>query len=148
MFDIWKRGVHPFDSLREMTSLMPNTPTSMLIRSNALNSMAPQPRDVVESFVKLSVDAGVNVFTNFDAHNDVGNNNTSRGDGRKKQGGSIRFLSCSHSFPSLFLTIIGSGSSIAHDELLRGLWEAKLEVQFNDRLVGTRGIIEDNETAT
>jgi len=44
---VWKRGVHPFDGLREVTALLPNTPTSMLVRSNSLNSMSAQPRDVV-----------------------------------------------------------------------------------------------------
>jgi oxaloacetate decarboxylase alpha subunit len=73
MFDIWKRGVHPFDFLREQTALLPNTPTSMLVRSNSLNSMGPQPRDVIDSFIKACVNGGINVFTNFDAHNDVRN---------------------------------------------------------------------------
>ena len=49
MFDIWKRGVHPFEALRAMTALMPNTPTSALIRSNSLNSMNSQPKDVVRT---------------------------------------------------------------------------------------------------
>lgn len=70
MFDIWKRGVHPFDELREMTSFMPDTPGSALIRSNGLNAMGNQPKDVVRSFIKLAGAAGVNVFTNFCAHND------------------------------------------------------------------------------
>jgi pyruvate/oxaloacetate carboxyltransferase len=45
----------------------------MLVRSNSLNSMNSQPKDVVDEFVRLSVDAGINVFTNFDANNDPRN---------------------------------------------------------------------------
>lgn len=73
MFDMWKRGVDPFDELREMTSYLPNTPQSALIRSNGLNAMSNQPSDVVDAFIKFSGEAGVDVFTNFDAHNDVRN---------------------------------------------------------------------------
>lgn len=65
--------MHPFEGLRALTSLMPNTPTSCLIRSNSLNSMNSQPADVIDSFIKLSIDAGMNVFTNFDANNDPRN---------------------------------------------------------------------------
>jgi oxaloacetate decarboxylase alpha subunit len=32
--------------------------------------MMNQPKDVVEAFILSAADAGVNVFTNFDAHND------------------------------------------------------------------------------
>jgi oxaloacetate decarboxylase (Na+ extruding) subunit alpha len=70
MFDVWKRGVHPFEELRRMAQHMPNTPGSALIRSNGLNALANQPMDVVDQFIKLAHNAGVNVFTNFDAHND------------------------------------------------------------------------------
>lgn len=73
MMDIWKRGVQPFEELAEMTARMPNTPASMLVRSNSLTSMSLQPKDVVEEFIRLSCQAGMNVFTNFDAHNDPRN---------------------------------------------------------------------------
>jgi hypothetical protein len=36
MFDLWKRGVSTFDSLREQVAHMPNTPSSMLFRSAAI----------------------------------------------------------------------------------------------------------------
>jgi pyruvate carboxylase len=61
MFDLWKRGVHPFDELREMTALLPNTATSMLVRSNSLTSMQSQPRDVVDAFIKACADGGIDV---------------------------------------------------------------------------------------
>ncbi len=70
MFDIWKRGVQPFDALRQQIAYLPNTPTSMLFRSSAINSMMNQPSDVIDAFVKLTVEAGIDVFTNFDANND------------------------------------------------------------------------------
>ena len=70
MFDLWKRGVQPFTSLRNMTKNLPDTPVSALIRSNGLNAMANQPKDVVDAFIGHAAEAGVDVFTNFDAHND------------------------------------------------------------------------------
>lgn len=70
MFDLWKRGVQPFDALRRQIRLLPNTPTSMLFRSSAINSMKNQPRDVIEAFIQRAYDCGIDVFTNFDAHND------------------------------------------------------------------------------
>lgn len=61
MFDLWKRGVHPFDHLRAVKAYLPNTATSMLVRSNSLNSMNSQPRDVVDAFIKHCYDAGIDV---------------------------------------------------------------------------------------
>jgi len=65
-----KGGVHTFDALREMAAYLPNTPISALIRSDALNGMNTQAKDVVSEFISCSAEAGVDVFTNFDAHND------------------------------------------------------------------------------
>ena len=73
MFDIWKRGVNPFDDLRQQCAYMPNTPSSMLFRSTAINAMSNLPHDVIDAFIKNSVEAGMDVFTNFDAHNDPRN---------------------------------------------------------------------------
>jgi pyruvate carboxylase len=70
MFDVWKRGVDPFAELREMVSQMRDTPASALIRANAINAMSTQPSDVVHEWVRLAYAAGVDVFTNFCAHND------------------------------------------------------------------------------
>ena len=44
MFDMWKRGADPFDEQREMSSYLPDTPMSALIRSNGLNAMNNQPQ--------------------------------------------------------------------------------------------------------
>ncbi len=73
MFDIWKRGVNPFDALRQQNAYLPNTPVSMLFRSTAINSMSNLPHDVIDAFIKHAAEAGMNVFTNFDAHNDPRN---------------------------------------------------------------------------
>lgn len=73
MFDIWKRGVQPFDSIRAQVAFMPNTPSSALIRGQALVGMGSQSNDVVDSFIKCAVAAGVDVYTTFDAHNDARN---------------------------------------------------------------------------
>jgi pyruvate/oxaloacetate carboxyltransferase len=45
----------------------------MLFRSTAINAMSNLPHDVIDAFIKNSVDAGMDVFTNFDAHNDPRN---------------------------------------------------------------------------
>ncbi len=52
---------------------MPNTPSSMLFRSSAINAMSNLPHDVIDAFIKQSCEAGMDVFTNFDAHNDPRN---------------------------------------------------------------------------
>jgi len=70
MFDIWKRGVDPFDELRQMSKHLMDTPQSALIRSNGLCAMGNQPKEVVDAFISHAYDAGVDVFTNFCAHND------------------------------------------------------------------------------
>ena len=73
MFDLWKRGMNPFDTLRQQVADMPNTPTSMLFRSTAINAMSNLPHDAIDAFIQNSVKCGMNVFTNFDAHNDPRN---------------------------------------------------------------------------
>ena len=73
MFDLWKRGTNPFDTLRQQVAHMPNTPSSMLFRSTAINAMSNMPHDAIDAFIKNSVEAGMDVFTNFDAHNDPRN---------------------------------------------------------------------------
>jgi len=73
MFDLWKRGMNPFDTLRQQVADMPNTPTSMLFRSTAINAMSNLPHDAIDAFIQNSVQCGMNVFTNFDAHNDPRN---------------------------------------------------------------------------
>ncbi len=52
---------------------MPHTPSSMLFRSSAINAMSNLPHDVIDAFIKQSCEGGMDVFTNFDAHNDPRN---------------------------------------------------------------------------
>lgn len=70
LFDLWKRGVGSFEELRRMTAMMPNTPSSALIRGTSGCSMSPLPSDALRAFISRAYGAGVDVFTTFDAHND------------------------------------------------------------------------------
>jgi len=35
----------------------------------AINAMSNMPHDAIDAFIKNSIDCGMDVFTNFDAHN-------------------------------------------------------------------------------
>ena len=39
----------------------------------AINVMSNMPNDAIDAFIKNSIDCGMDVFTNFDAHNDPRN---------------------------------------------------------------------------
>jgi len=58
----------------------------MLFRSTAINSMSNLPHDVIDAFIQQSCEAGMNVFTNFDAHNDP-RNHKQVAEGVRKHGG-------------------------------------------------------------
>jgi len=57
MFDLWKRGVNPFDTLVEHFKATPDVPTSWLNRNVCLNGMEPYSRDVVREYFSLIKDA-------------------------------------------------------------------------------------------
>jgi len=66
-------GEDPWDRLRQIKKLMPNTPQQMLLRGQNLLGYRHYADDVVETFVEKSADNGMDVFRIFDALNDLRN---------------------------------------------------------------------------
>ncbi|HCW71693.1 MAG TPA: oxaloacetate decarboxylase subunit alpha, partial [Gammaproteobacteria bacterium] len=66
-------GEDPWDRIREIKAVMPNTPQQMLLRGQNLLGYRHYSDDVVRKFVDRCVDNGVNVFRIFDAMNDIRN---------------------------------------------------------------------------
>lgn len=64
---------NPWDRVRRLKALMPNTPFQMLLRSQNVVGYKHYPDDVLESFVVHAKAAGIDVFRIFDALNDVRN---------------------------------------------------------------------------
>ena len=63
----------PWERCRQLKKLMPRTPLQMLLRGQNLVGYRHYPDDIVERFVKKSVDAGIDIFRIFDALNDFRN---------------------------------------------------------------------------
>lgn len=66
-------GEDPWDRIRALKSVMPNTPQQMLLRGQNLLGYRHYADDVVEKFVERAHSNGVDVFRIFDAMNDVRN---------------------------------------------------------------------------
>lgn len=66
-------GEQPFDRVRELRKVAPNTPQGMLLRGQNIVQYKCFPDDVVELFVKCTADAGIEVFRIFDGLNDPRN---------------------------------------------------------------------------
>ncbi len=66
-------GEDPWDRIREIKKVMPNTPQQMLLRGQNLLGYRHYSDDVVRKFVDQSVENGVSVFRIFDAMNDIRN---------------------------------------------------------------------------
>ena len=66
-------GEDPWDRIREMKAVMPNTPQQMLLRGQNLLGYRHYSDDVVRKFIDRSAENGVGVFRIFDAMNDVRN---------------------------------------------------------------------------
>ncbi len=66
-------GEDPWERIRELKKVMPNTPQQMLLRGQNLLGYRHYADDVVEAFVERSVTNGVDVFRVFDAMNDPRN---------------------------------------------------------------------------
>ncbi len=74
-FDVCLRYLKedPWERLRKIKEVAPNTPLEMLLRGQNLVGYRHYPDDVVEEFVKKAADNGIDVFRIFDALNDVRN---------------------------------------------------------------------------
>ena len=66
-------GEDPWERIRKIKSMMPNTPQQMLLRSQNLLGYKHYSDDVVKKFVERSKENGVDVFRIFDAMNDPRN---------------------------------------------------------------------------
>lgn len=63
----------PWERLRAIKKAMPNTPLQMLLRGQNILGYRHYADDVVEKFVELSAQNGIDIFRIFDALNDVRN---------------------------------------------------------------------------
>jgi oxaloacetate decarboxylase alpha subunit len=66
-------GEDPWDRIRRLKELMPNTPFQMLLRGQNIVCYHHYPDDVVERFVIRAYENGIEIFRIFDALNDVRN---------------------------------------------------------------------------
>ena len=66
-------GEDPWERIREIKKVMPNTPQQMLLRGQNLLGYRHYSDDVVCKFVDRCADNGIEVFRIFDAMNDVRN---------------------------------------------------------------------------
>ncbi len=74
-FDACMRFLHedPWERLRALRKAMPNTKLQMLLRGQNLLGYKHYSDDVVELFVKKSIENGIDIIRIFDALNDVRN---------------------------------------------------------------------------
>jgi pyruvate carboxylase subunit B len=74
-FDVCTRFLNedPWDRVRILKRLMPNTPLQMLLRGQNLVGYRNYADDVVKAFVHHSAEVGIDVFRVFDALNDERN---------------------------------------------------------------------------
>ncbi|MEZ5478912.1 MAG: sodium-extruding oxaloacetate decarboxylase subunit alpha [Thiolinea sp.] len=69
-------GEDPWERIREIKAVMPNTPQQMLFRGQNILGYRHYADDVVEKFVERAAVNGVDVFRVFDAMNDARNMKT------------------------------------------------------------------------
>eukprot|EP01084_Bolivina_argentea_P050982 93794_1 len=72
-FPLRFKGENPFRNMERISTHLPNTPTSCLIRSDSLCGYNINPRDVVHAFITRYAQCGLDVFRVFDAYNNVEN---------------------------------------------------------------------------
>jgi len=76
-------GEDPWDRIREIKKVMPNTPQQMLLRGQNLLGYRHYGDDVVRKFIDRCTENGVGVFRIFDAMNDMRNLETAIDQTRK-----------------------------------------------------------------
>lgn len=74
-FDVCIRYLNedPWERLRTLKKLMPNTPLQMLLRGQNLVGYRNYPDDVVKEFIYEASESGIDIFRIFDALNDERN---------------------------------------------------------------------------
>lgn len=94
----------PWERVRVLKKAMPDVRMQMLLRGQNLVGYRNYADDVVREFVRLSAEAGIDVFRCFDALNDIRNLETSlaavRENGKWAEGTISYTLSPVHSIPS------------------------------------------------
>ena len=75
-FPLRFKGENPFRNMEIISSQLPNTPTSCLIRSDSLCGYNINPPDIVHAFIKRYAQCGLDIFRVFDAYNNVSNQAT------------------------------------------------------------------------
>ncbi|NLY85890.1 MAG: oxaloacetate decarboxylase subunit alpha [Tissierellia bacterium] len=83
----------PWHRLRELRKVFKKTKLQMLLRGQNLLGYKHYPDDVVEEFVKKSIENGIDIIRVFDALNDIRNIKTSI-DATKKYGGHAQAAIC------------------------------------------------------
>lgn len=63
----------PWERLRQMRKVAPNTKLQMLFRGQNILGYKAYPDDIVESFIRKSVENGIDILRIFDALNDIRN---------------------------------------------------------------------------
>lgn len=63
----------PWENLRQMKKVAPNTPFSMLLRGQNIVGYHHYDNDTLERFIKLSIENGIDILRIFDALNDIDN---------------------------------------------------------------------------
>jgi oxaloacetate decarboxylase (Na+ extruding) subunit alpha len=66
-------GEDPWDRIRELKKVMPNTPQQMLFRGQNILGYRHYADDIVDKFVERAAENGIDVFRIFDAMNDPRN---------------------------------------------------------------------------
>ena len=66
-------GEDPWERLRKLKAVMPNTPMQMLLRGQNALGYRHYADDVIEAFVERAAENGMDVFRIFDAMNDMRN---------------------------------------------------------------------------
>lgn len=77
-FDACLRFLHedPWERLRKLRKALPNTKLQMLLRGQNILGYKHYADDVVDTFVKKSIDNGIDIIRTFDALNDLRNMQT------------------------------------------------------------------------
>lgn len=94
-FDSCLRYLHedPWERLRKLRKAIPNTKLQMLLRGQNILGYKHYPDDVVDEFVKKSIENGIDIIRIFDALNDVRNMEQAI-KSTKKYGGHVEATMC------------------------------------------------------
>jgi pyruvate carboxylase subunit B len=137
----------PWQRLRQLRNALPNTQLSMLLRGQNLLGYRHYADDVVESFIRLAVNNGVDVFRVFDALNDARNLEKAikavKALKRHAQGAICYTISPVHSlnsFLALGLQLAEMGCDSIAIKDMAGLLTPTITVQLVQNLAKTTGL--------